>query len=570
MPHRTVVTVGAENPLKILRTTEMRELDRRAIHELGVPEAVLMENAGAAVARVALSLLDAGHPKQPHPRRVLLFAGKGNNAGDGFVAARHLLAHGEAIDLKVTLADPDATFTGAAAANLEILRQDRSWDRIAVGRAVCHRLAVKGGGMWEQAGPWGPAAPELIIDALVGTGLTGSPHGIMAEAIELLNSIAATHSCPVLSVDVPSGLDAETGAVGGPCVHATYTVTFAHLKRGLVTNPVADYAGHVLVAGIGFPPSVEGAITSDTCLLTARQAARLLPARPLSGHKGTFGHVVSVAGSADYTGAAWLCAAAALRAGAGLSTLASVREVLAAGAIFPEVITATTERPLDFSPYNALALGPGLGTGSVALQLVTKILDEVLPANPLPAVLHADALNIASMGGGVDFLRGDCRNPCFVLTPHPGELARLLDKSIAAIQSDRIGHALAAASRSQSVVCLKGAHTVVASPSGAVRVIPFGNPGMATGGAGDVLTGVIAGLLANGLEPFNAACLGAYVHAVAGDLAAVEVCRTGDAASDTKVAAAGLLARDILDRIPAALGKLRRGDIIVENITRLP
>lgn len=581
-----------EKYLRILGGTEMRELDRRATEDMGVPGPVLMENAGAAVARAALALVASGFAAAS---RVLIVAGKGNNAGDGFVCARHLLAAG--CRVKVALADPEAALRGDTALNLEILRRDGAWETIETTLEVCRLLAGK-----SPAGPpapWGAAGPDLIIDAVLGTGLVGAPRGAVAEAIDLINRMAATQGCPVLAVDVPSGLDADTGAVSGPCVRATQTVTFACLKKGLVQYPGAGHAGRILVADIGFPPSVAGASPSpgSVAVLGPEEAAHLVPGRPAAGHKGTFGHVLSVAGSTEYAGAAWLCAAAALRAGAGLSTLASIPYVLSARGMFPEIIA----RPLfsmikagetgafwDVAPYDALALGPGLGQSAEARQLVLQLLTEVLPSATLPAVLDADALNIVASAGGLEVLRraatGDAVVPggatsgaavaaaaggaaasrCgFVITPHPGELARLTGLSAAKVQSDRIGNALAAARLSQTVVCLKGARTVVASPTGAVRVIPFGNSGMATGGSGDVLTGIIAALLANGLEPFPAACAGAFVHAVAGDLAAVQISGSGDGA------AAGLLARDILDRIPIALGRTRRGEVALQSIGRL-
>ncbi len=585
--------------LRIVGGADMRGLDRLAIQEMGVPGLTLMENAGRAVARAALALVtpigragpEARAPSAAPPcipARILIVAGKGNNAGDGFVAARHLLAAG--CDVKVALADGSTAFSGDAAHNLDTLKREGIWEKVQVDLAACRPAtapisasSVRVSPVAASPGaasldPWIEDGPTLVIDAILGTGLTGAPRGPMAEAINLVNEISTAGGCPVLAVDVPSGLDTETGDVPGPCVHATETVTFGFLKNGLVVYPGAGFAGRVSVADIGFPPALEARVgagetgsSPDAFVLGPGEAAALLPARPAAGHKGTFGHVLCIAGSARYAGAAWLCAAAAPRAGAGLSTLASVPDVLAARGPFPEIIA----RPLaslveagesgafwDLADYDALALGPGLGQGVEARQLVLQLLTEVLPsaATPPPTVLDADALNIVAAAGGLGILRGPAP---FILTPHPGELARLMGLSAAKVQSDRLGSALAAARLSQSVVCLKGARTVIASPSGAIRVIPFGNPGMATGGSGDVLTGVMAAFLAAGAEPFSAACAGAFIHAVAGDLAATQLCGSTDGA-------AGLMARDIMDRLPAAMGELRRGEITLDSITRLP
>jgi NAD(P)H-hydrate epimerase len=511
--------------LKVVTAAQMRELDRRAIAS-GLPALALMEKAGEGVARFVEALAGRGL------RRVAFLCGKGNNGGDGFVAARLLRQRDPGLDLRVHLAASPAEVEGEARTNLERVQE--------AGCEVDHSHPPDQARLTAEA--------DLIVDALLGTGLSGEVSGPLAELIDLVNRARR----PVLSVDVPSGLDADTGHPCGRAVRADWTLTLGLPKLGLLLPPGIDHAGQVEVVDIGLPPALVAASASVAEMTDEALARSLLPRRARGAHKGEAGRVLVIAGSPGLTGAAALCAQGALRAGAGLVTLAipaSLNDLMEVK--LTEVMTRplpeTAERTLGLAALpaleelaagsDAIAIGPGLSRSPETQQLVRRLSSRLRR----PAVMDADALNALAE----DPRPLESEHAPFLLTPHPGELARFFGATPADIQADRIGRAEAAAARFGSVVLLKGACSVIAAVGERVHINPTGNPGMASGGAGDVLTGIAAALLAQGLSAFDAARLGAYLHGLAGDLAAGE---SGEI---------GMIAGDLLPALPRAIRALR-------------
>ncbi len=556
----------------LFSAAEMREADRLAA-ESGVSGLRLMENAGRVVAEVAARLAQPGVPGVsatqigllgPRPAGpITILAGKGNNGGDGLVAARYLAQRG--LDVEVILAEPGETFRGDALANLKAL--------------------VEGGFARPRvfAGPSADLGPRLagsavVIDALLGTGAKGAPRGPAAALIGLLNEAGGRDPIRrplVLSVDLPSGLDADTGQAPGPCVRADATLALGGIKLGLVLPEAAGYVGRLHIAPIGLPGACLG--RPSTHWLLPGEAGAFLPTRPRAGHKGTFGHVWVVAGSPGYTGAAVLAGLGALRSGSGLATVVcpeGCREVVATA--LPELLTRGLPQGSDgrlpgaaagdlalvltgagLGPKTSLVIGPGLG----ATPDVTAFIAATLrgPGRRLAVVLDADALNAMALAGPeavTDLLASAATtgwasaSPAagaspsaarIVVTPHPGEMARLTGLPTATIQADRLGTARRAAAAWGVIVVLKGAGTVVASPDGQAWVNATGNPAMASAGSGDVLAGAIGSLLAQGCSPLEAALAGVSAHGLAGDLAAREI------------GGRGLLASDIAHRLPRAL-----------------
>lgn len=509
--------------MKVLTAVAMQELDRRTIDEIGLPGMVLMENAGRAVADIIRARY-----ADLLPGPVLILCGRGNNGGDGFVIARHLRDAGWQV--RVVLLAERPLPSGDAAAMLAIF--ERSGGNVV---AAPDPAAL--------AAALSAADCRLCVDALLGTGCTRAPEGVVADAVAWLNRQTA----PVVAVDLPSGVDAGSGRIPGSAVRATLTVTFAFAKVGLVSYPGAGLAGEVVTVPIGIPHEVAAAAPADYLLIDRFEARALLPPRPVDGHKGSFGHLLVVAGSPGKSGAAVMTATAGLRAGAGLVTLACPAglQVIAATQLL-EVMTAPlaevggavslqamSELLALSDGKQALALGPGLGSGDETTALVRRLLKE----SPLPAVIDADGLN--ALAGHLDVLAQRRGRPT-VLTPHPGEMARLSGQPVAAIQADRIAAARDFAVTHGVVLVLKGARTVTAGPDGRVRINASGHAGMASGGMGDVLTGLIGGLLAQGMAAGDAAALGVFLHGLAGD-------RLYDRYGD-----AGLLAGDLLGELPAA------------------
>ncbi len=479
----------------------------------GTPGFVLMERAGRAVARATVAL--AG---RRYGARVAIVCGKGNNGGDGFVAARVL--HREGVAVRCLLLADESEYQGDAAAHLKEMSRagvkPRPFEANVLGRS------------------------DVVVDAIFGTGFRGRAEGRPAEAIEAINSNGAR----VLAVDIPSGVAGDTGAVEGPAVRANVTVAIAAQKLGTVLQPGAGNAGQVAVVDIGI-----GLGEASIHLAEASDIGAMLPSRSADAHKRSTGSVLVLAGSDGMSGAALLTARGAARMGAGYVTLVSTSYVdhakksripeavsrIAAGhsELGPEVLATFAD---DFERADAVALGPGLGTGPRQRALVEAALEEI----DVPLVLDADGLNVLAE----DTAPLRKRTGSTVITPHPGEMATLLGISGREVQADRIGVARRAASDLGCVVVLKGAGTIVARPEGPAVLNPTGGPALATAGTGDVLTGVIGALLAEGLDSLSAAMTGVFVHGLAGTLAAGS---TGGR---------GTVAWDVAEALPAAVGEL--------------
>ena len=511
----------------VFTAEEMRRLDRHAIAELGIPGATLMENAGRGAAESIIAALpELGAPRRG--ARVVVVCGKGGNGGDGFVVARWLKRRGALPS--VLLAFPPAEIGGDARLKLEEMRRSGIRPlRLADGAASALARA------------------HVVVDALLGTGSRGSPEGSVARAIELINASGR----PVVALDIPSGMSADGGAPAGPAIRAALTLAFAGLKRGLVTAPGDELAGRVSVVPIGVPDG-EVARGVTTFLLEASDVAPHFPRRPRAAHKGTYGHLLLVAGSLGKTGAAALAAAAAMRSGSGLVTVAtpvSQQPVVASLVVeaMTEPLPETPARTLALkardvivelaAPRDAVAIGPGIGLDEETQQLVRSLIQE------LRKPLAADADALTALAGHLEALRAAPSVRC--LTPHPGEMARMLGARVDDVQRDRIETAREFATRYRVYVVLKGARSVIGTPDGRVFVNPSGNPGMASGGTGDVLTGMLGAFLARGMEPGAALQSSVYLHGSAGDIAAE---RVGEEA---------LIAGDVVAAIPEAFKRLR-------------
>jgi ADP-dependent NAD(P)H-hydrate dehydratase / NAD(P)H-hydrate epimerase len=513
--------------IPVLTAAEMREADRRAIEERGVPGLVLMENAGAAVAAALRQRFEEAES-------VAVLCGKGNNGGDGFVAARQLLD----LATDVYLLARHGDVKGDAAAHLQKL--------LEAGGAV-HEVPDQAA--WEAVRERALGC-DVLVDAVFGTGLREAPAGLSARVLHDA-ALAAAAGLPVLAVDVPSGLSSDTGETPWESVVAALTVTFAAAKHCHALPPACDRAGALRVADIGIPRDlVEG---TRLWLLEIADARAAWPARTNSAHKGTFGHVLVVAGSMGKTGAAILSALGALRSGAGLVTVATPEPCLPLVAVHrPEVMTealaaapgggvagGAVERALELAAArDAAVVGPGIGQSEEARAFVRALVRRC----QAPMVVDADALNAFGAAGGEkaapELLR---RGQPTVLTPHPGEMARLLGAHTRDVQSRRVDAARGLAERTGAVVVLKGERTVIARPDGTAAVNPTGNPGMATGGTGDVLAGVVGALLARGCDPWAAATAAAYAHGLAGDLAAEQLGQEAMLAGDLADALSGAL-----------------------------
>lgn len=514
--------------MRIVSSAEMRRIDRGAMETFGIPGVVLMENAGRRVVEVISGLLgDVGG------RVITILAGKGNNGGDGLVVARHLVNQGA--EVKVVLIANPQEIEGDARVNFEIWQKmgQKVYTLQQSNEINIVRLML--------------INTDLIVDAIYGTGFRGAVRDDLAPVIDAVNGSGKA----VVAVDIPSGLEADTGRVNGPCIRADHTVTFALPKLGLVLGDGPYYTGRLHVADISIPADLTRDPNLKRSLLSDSLVREWLPRRRLSAHKGDCGRVVVLAGSRGMTGAACLASLAAARSGAGLVTLgvpeslhdiceAKLTEVMTAP--LPETSRATLTRLGKkevkelVEEADVVALGPGLGTHPETRTLVR----ELLPELTVPVVVDADGLNaLAGQSEGIRKIKTS-----LVLTPHPGEMARLVGKKPAEIQDNRLQEAEAAAAHWRKVVVLKGAGTVIAGPGGKTYINPTGNPGMASGGSGDVLTGIIAGLLAQGLEPVKAAACGVYIHG-----------RAGDEAARIK-GLLGMIAGDILDALPGVLKEL--------------
>ena len=513
--------------MKIVTAEQMRQIDRECIR-LGTPVGLLMENAGRAVAEETREYL--GNLKKQH---VLCLIGAGNNGGDGLVAARYLHERGAKVSVYLCSSRP------ADDANLQLVREGG----ISCIEAAADKNLKKLDGLLASA--------TCVIDALLGTGKIRPLEGVFQKTLEKVNASKKANHFSIIAVDLPSGMDADTGAIDPACPAADVTVTLAFPKPGLFSFPGAARAGKIKIVDIGIAASLADSITTE--LLTAEWAGDTLPERPLNANKGTFGRVLVNAGSINYIGAAYLACSGALRVGAGLVTLATPHSLQS---IIASRLAEATYLPLPESrqgvisveaadiihrqcpQYDVLLVGCGLGQNPSTVEFGSSLL--LKPGLP-PLVLDADGLNI--LARLPDWWRKIPDNA--VLTPHPGEMSRLCGLSLDEVQSDRPGAARKFAAAWQKTVVLKGAYTVIAAPDGRCRISPFANPGLASAGTGDVLAGVIAGLAAQGLDLFDAASLGVYLHGAVGEKIRNEL---GDA---------GMLASDLLPALPVIIKQLK-------------
>ena len=504
--------------IPVLSREQMREFDRHAIEVCRVPSLVLMENAGRNAATILLRALG------DRPGRVVIVAGPGNNGGDGFVVARRVLTLGH--DAEVFLLGDPERLKGDARANHD------AW------RGLGGRVSVVAD---DFAFLTQLAATDAIVDALLGTGLDRVVEGSVLGVIEAMNASPARR----FALDIPSGLDANTGSALGAAVRAEATITFGHLKLGLATPRGAEHAGDVHVVDIGVPGDLSREVGHSALGLENVDVAELIGSRRVSSHKGSAGHVLVVAGSQGKTGAALLVARGALRAGAGLATLCTFPD--AAAALDQRVLEEMTlridpdhiEASLDaaLARTDVVAIGPGLGLDERARRVV----DHVVRGWDGPKVVDADALSL--LVGRVETLKS--AKGTLILTPHPGELGRLLGTSANEVERDRFSALRRIVELSGAIVLLKGARTLIGAPGEVPTVILAGSPALATAGSGDVLTGVLAAC-SQELTPRFAALAGAHLHALAGERWAERV-----------GADRGLLAHEIADAIPEALAFLR-------------
>jgi hydroxyethylthiazole kinase-like uncharacterized protein yjeF len=524
----------------LLSGAEMQALDRLTIEKLGVPGEILMESAGRALVRPALALrAESSRAQSP----IRAFCGAGNNGGDGFVLVRHLWAEGIAAEA-ILVGDP-ARLPRDAASN---------WKRLeAIGAP---RQIVDPG---DEGAEWDSLLSQtsVAIDALFGTGLKREISGGFARLIEALEAFRL-RGVKVLSVDIPSGVSAHSGRLLGKAVRADRTLTISLPKIGLALEPGRSHAGEIEVARIGIADP-DPARLPRVELWNARAAARQFPERARDGHKGSFGHVLVVAGSTGMMGAAALCARASLRAGSGLVTLAHPGGVGAELASLPaEIMTKevaatpiggfarAAEKAIEelAATRSVMALGPGLGRDHEAVDLVRRLVVSI----DRPIVIDADGL--FGLSGQLELLHE--RKAAVVLTPHPGEAARLLDMDVARLNADRVEAARKLAEMSRAVVVLKGAGTVVADRSGRALIIPTGGPVLASAGTGDVLTGIVAALLAAGRPTFEAAALAAWWHGATADR------------SNAMDAGFGLLASELADGLPSCAAEIRNVEAMGE------
>lgn len=526
--------------MKVVTAAEMRQIDRDTIEGIGIPGIVLMETAGNAIVR-------AIEQHYPTCQRIGILAGKGNNGGDGIVIARQLAHLGR--DVHLFLVSPQESFTGEAHINLQIAKNlGLRIEEILTDATPESDVFKERETSLNQI-----ASCQLLVDAILGTGLRGTVRSPIATVINAINNLPI----PILSVDLPSGLDADTGHPLGTCVQADRTVTIGLPKRGLLMHPGAERTGKLEVVDIGFPEQVVDAQDIKVNWTSAAQASQWMPPRLPDSHKGSYGRVLVIAGSTGMTGAAALASKAALRVGAGLVTLAIPKHLnpILEG-LLPEVMTlplsetdtgsfavSATSAILEFAEKtkSILAIGPGLSQHPETVSLVHELIRQNREQElGLRMVIDADGLNALAQDRNILSLLG--RET--VLTPHPGEMARLTNASVPTLEKDRIRTAQQFASEHGVTLVFKGAPTVSANANGDVWINATGNPGMATGGMGDVLTGVIAGLIAQGIPSENAATLGVYLHGLAGDIVA------------ERLGMHGLIASDVLKAVPQAISSL--------------
>ncbi|MBE9502924.1 MAG: NAD(P)H-hydrate dehydratase [Proteobacteria bacterium] len=512
--------------MKVVTADEMREIDSRTIEEFRIPGVVLMENAGRGAACAVEDYI-----ADKDINKVLVVAGKGNNGGDGFVLARHLVNGG--LDCEICLAGKESDVSGDARTNMDVAS--------AMGITI-HEM-VENIASLEKA----IHQSDLIVDALFGTGLNQPVKDFYRGIIDAVNF----SELPVISLDIPSGLDSTTGRPLGAAIEADMTVTFCLPKIGSIIYPGADYVGELVLADIGAPYELLENDDLKTSLIMEEDMVDILLPREGDTHKGTYGHLLIVAGSTGKSGAAVMTARAAMRSGAGLVTVAAPSGInsileMKLTEVMTEPLSGKDEAFLDSSVIEgvmalldrkaSIIIGPGLSRR----EETGKMVREVMSRLKIPALLDADAL--WHLSDEKDIIK-KAASP-LILTPHPGEMAQLLGISSKEVQEDRILVARKFATHYNCYLVLKGARTLVGTPDGEVFINQIGNPGMATAGTGDVLSGMIGSFLGQGYSPLEACLAGVYLHGQAGDLAANE---KGEA---------GLIATDIIEKIPEVINKI--------------
>lgn len=512
--------------MKVVSPDVMSKMDKATIEEVKIPGIVLMENAGREVADVVVYLWKQS---KNYTKKVSIICGKGNNGGDGFVAARHLINNG--FDVNVMLLASADEVKGDAKVNLNILKNINADIKYILNKDDIKDISAKCRDSF------------VIIDAILGTGLKGNVRGIASTAISVINRL----NVPVLAVDIPSGVCGNTGKILGKAVKAHTTVTMALPKLGLTLYPGAAYVGKLIIGDIGMPDVIKDKALSAGEIIEKGNVSRCFKPYSQDAHKGTFGRVFVLAGSSGMSGAAYLTGMAAAKSGAGLVTVgtpSSLQDILAAKST--EIMTMglcetknrtlsikALEKALDFAEKcDSVAIGPGLSQDKDTQKFVWEFIKRC----KTPMVVDADGIN--ALAKKTEILR-DTLTPV-VITPHPGEMARLLSTSLQKIQEDRVKSVKLAAKKFLCTAVLKGASTLIATVHDELYINPTGNPGMATGGSGDVLTGIIAAFLARGMAPYEAAIAGAYIHGLAGDFAS----------KDTREIS--LLAGDLINFLPEA------------------
>ncbi len=516
--------------MKVVTAAEMQEIDRKTIYDIGISSLVLMERAGLACVSKIKDIFGR--------RKIVVISGSGNNGGDGFVIARIL--HNEEWNVRVFLTTNPENLKG------EALSQYKIAVKFGVNISPVEELLINHSSILSD--------DSLIVDAILGTGLKKEVSGSLLDVFRLINK----SKIPVLSVDIPSGISSDTGQVMGEAIKANYTITFGLPKRGHLLFPGSEYSGKVFIEDIGFPKELLRSDSLKVNLLQPKYILEIMPERPRYSYKGTYGHTLIIAGSKGKTGAAFMTAKACLRAGAGVVTIGVPESLLD---VFQSCVTeemtlglpdkgngTLSSKSLDIilsflhEKADLLAIGPGIGVDSHTERIVKGLIQN----SKKPMVIDADGIN--SIQGKIEIFR-KAKAP-IILTPHPGEMLKLLNKKIdkkeiKEIEKDRINIAQSFSNETGTYLILKGVPTIIASPQGEVFINATGNPGMATAGSGDVLTGMIAGFLSQNKDPLKACILGVYFHGSAGDIAASEKGQYS------------LIASDIIEKISVALSSLR-------------
>lgn len=515
--------------MKVVTREQMQDIDKTTPLKYGLPSIILMENAGIQVVSAIKEYLRDRISKI----KIAVLCGSGNNGGDGFVVARHLITYG--VDVSIYLFADEKKIKGDALTNLNIAKQ--------------FGIPIYNIGSEAKLNSIIPELKNvgLIVDALLGTGISGEVKGLFAQVIDTVNTL----NVPVIAVDIPSGLDADTGVPLGRAIHADITVTFGLPKIGLLIPPGIEYTGRLKIVDISFPLELIHQDTIKTNLITKKEVVTYIPYHPVDAHKGSCGKVFFLAGSIGMTGAAFLCSYAGLYVGAGMVFLgipAVLNNIMEQK--LTEVITLPLpdtaghlniegyERIIEYiSSVDAVGIGPGVGRNTETLELIKKVVLKL----DVPMVIDADA--IFALSTQPELLK-EITVPV-VITPHPGEMANFLGCSIEDVCRDRIGIARKVAAKYNIIVVLKGARSIIATPNEEVWINPTGNQGMATAGCGDVLTGMIAGFIAQGISPVYATKLSVFLHGLAGDIKAEDK------------GMLSLIATDILNGIPEAIKSLK-------------